>query len=102
MAIYPKRSPSKAIRIFCIECRGESFQGVTECADTACPFYPYWQEKPVTVIMPNPDYNPDLVAKLAALRETRAGCCKNAGTLIHLIMDNPQATVAELAAMLKN
>jgi hypothetical protein len=68
----------------------------------ACDDTPYWEEKPVTVIMPNPDYNPVLVEKLSALRETREGCCKNAGTLIRLITDNPQATVAELAAMLKN
>lgn len=41
MSNYPKRTPLKAIRTFCIECQGESFQAVTECADAACPFYPY-------------------------------------------------------------
>lgn len=41
MTTYPKRSPLKAIRTFCIECQGESFQAVTECTDTACAFYPY-------------------------------------------------------------
>ena len=41
MTTYPKRTPVKAIQTFCIECQGESFQAVAECADTACPFYPY-------------------------------------------------------------
>jgi hypothetical protein len=41
MSTYPKRSPLEAIRVFCIECQGGSFQGVIECADTACAFYPY-------------------------------------------------------------
>lgn len=41
MNTYPKRSPLQAIRVFCVQCQGESFQAVTECADTACPFYPY-------------------------------------------------------------
>lgn len=38
---YPKRSPLEAIRIFCVWCQGGSFQGVEECADLNCPFYPY-------------------------------------------------------------
>ena len=41
MTIYARRSSLKAIRTFCIGCQGESFQALTECADTACPFYPY-------------------------------------------------------------
>jgi hypothetical protein len=41
MTTYPKRSPLKAIRVFCVECQGDSFQGVSECADTACPFREY-------------------------------------------------------------
>ena len=41
MTTYPKRSPLEAIRVFCIECQGGSFQSVTECADTACAFHPY-------------------------------------------------------------
>lgn len=41
MTTYLKRSPLEAIRVFCIECQGGSFQGVTECADTACAFHPY-------------------------------------------------------------
>ena len=35
------QSPLKSIRAFCVECQGGSFQGVSECADTACPFHPY-------------------------------------------------------------
>ncbi|MDR1241799.1 MAG: hypothetical protein LBM00_03285 [Deltaproteobacteria bacterium] len=41
MTTYPRRSPLQAIRVFCVECQGDSFQGVSECADTACPFHPY-------------------------------------------------------------
>lgn len=41
MNAYAKRSPLEVIRVFCIECQSGSFQGVSECADTACPFYPY-------------------------------------------------------------
>ena len=41
MTTYPKRSPLEAIRVFCVECQGGSFQGVTECADRDCPFHPY-------------------------------------------------------------
>jgi hypothetical protein len=33
-----KRSPLAAIRAFCVECQGGSFQGVAECADRLCPF----------------------------------------------------------------
>ena len=45
MSTYPKRSPLEAIRVFCIECQGGSFQGVSECVDTAllgpCPVFPF-------------------------------------------------------------
>ena len=41
MTIYPKRSPLTAIRAFCIQCQGEAYQAIIDCADTACPFFPY-------------------------------------------------------------
>lgn len=41
MTSYPKRSPLEAIRVFCVECQGGSFQGVTDCPASACPFHPY-------------------------------------------------------------
>ena len=41
MPTYPHRSPLKAIRAFCVECQGDSFQAVAECRDLACPFYAY-------------------------------------------------------------
>lgn len=41
MTTFPKRTPLEAIRQFCIECMGGSYQGVTECVDAACPFRPY-------------------------------------------------------------
>ena len=41
MTTYPKRTPLEAIRVFCVECQGGSFQGVSECGDTACPFHLY-------------------------------------------------------------
>jgi len=36
-----RRSALKSIRAFCIECQGDSFQGVAECVDLACAFYPF-------------------------------------------------------------
>ena len=47
MSKTPKRTPLEAIRAFCVECMGGSFQGVTECADKACPFYPYRHGTPL-------------------------------------------------------
>ena len=41
MTDYPRRSPLKAVRTFCVECQGDSFPAVTECRDLACPFYAY-------------------------------------------------------------
>ena len=41
MIKYPKRTALEAIRFFCVECQGGSFQGVTECHDLACAFFPY-------------------------------------------------------------
>ena len=40
------RSPLKAIRVFCIECQGDSFHAVVECRDTACQFYAYRKGAP--------------------------------------------------------
>jgi hypothetical protein len=34
-------TPLHAIRKFCLQCQGDSFQGVTDCNDTACPFHDY-------------------------------------------------------------
>ena len=58
MSRHTKRSPLKAIRAFCVECQGDSFQAVSECKDTACPFYAYrsgdalpaGQHKPMSAI----------------------------------------------------
>ena len=36
-----KRSPLGAIRVFCLECQGQSSPAVTACADTSCPVYSY-------------------------------------------------------------
>ena len=33
-------TPLKTIRVFCLQCQSDS-QGVSECADTACPFHDY-------------------------------------------------------------
>lgn len=41
MSKYPKRTPLEAIRVFCVECQGGSFQAVTDCVDSQCPFFLY-------------------------------------------------------------
>ena len=41
MTAYPKRSPLAAIRVFCVQCQGDSSQTVTGCIDVACPFHSY-------------------------------------------------------------
>lgn len=60
-----------------------------------------YREDAKSVTLPNPGFNQDVTVKLAALRETDEGCYQNAGHLLRLIKANPEATVAELSAMLR-
>lgn len=41
MSKVSRHTPLEAIRLFCVECMGGSFQGVSECNDRACPFHDY-------------------------------------------------------------
>lgn len=51
-----KRSPLGAIRVFCLECQGQSSPAVTACMDTSCPAYNYrlGEKLPVGVHRPLP------------------------------------------------
>ena len=68
-----------------------SFRAYVVCDDT-----PYHLETPVTVFLPNPHYNPELVAKLAAIRATRGGNCQSYRSLKAIIDSHPEASAAEL------
>ena len=41
MEIEHKRNPVKAIRLFCIECMGGSFEEVKNCSSQKCAIYPF-------------------------------------------------------------
>lgn len=69
-------------------------------AYVACDDTPYWEEQPVTRILPNPDPNhtPERAAKVRAMVRAIGGVKwgKVAAAALAVIDANPEATVAEL------
>jgi hypothetical protein len=39
--VYVRTTPTKAIRLFCVECLGHQAGEVAKCTAALCPLYPY-------------------------------------------------------------
>lgn len=40
-----QKNPVKAIRDWCLQCSGDSYENVRMCSSTSCPLYPFRQGK---------------------------------------------------------
>ena len=67
--VKPTRSPLKAVRAFCMQCQGNSSDGVAECNFADCPFYDYRHG----VALPKGQHSPIRACKKYCHEQCQAG-----------------------------
>ena len=78
-----RRSPLKAIRVFCVECQGGSFQSVIDCHDMRCPLYEYRHGIALEAGL----HRPLRAIKMYCFDHCQAGMCRN-------VVENCQGNMA--------